>query len=167
VRSAELEELWPGLATSEYSITSPQEPRPNCIGWALGDTTHFWEPGPPTVGYYWPPNAPQDDSLSSWIRIFELHGYRTCDSAEFEQGKEKVAIYLGLDGLPSHVARQKASGLWTSKLGKLEDIQHDTLEALVVMNMVRSRKLWRDPVREKGYCLGERTDHRSHLVSRW
>jgi hypothetical protein len=154
LRSAELEELWPGLATSEYSITSPQEPRPNCIGWALGDTTHFWEPGPPTVGYYWPPNAPQDDSLSSWIRVFELHGYRTCESAESEQGKEKIAIYLGLDGLPSHVARQKASGLWTSKLGKLEDIQHDTLEALVGNEYGSVAQIMERPREGEGVLLG-------------
>jgi hypothetical protein len=154
LRSAELEELWPGLATSEYSITSPQEPRPNCIGWALGDTTHFWEPGPPTVGYYWPPNAPQDDSFSSWIRIFELHGYRTCDSAEFEQGKEKVAIYLGLDGLPSHEARQKACGLWTSKLGKLEDIQHDTHEALVGDEYGSVAQIMERPREGEGVLLG-------------
>jgi hypothetical protein len=41
---------------------------------------------------------------------------------------EKIAIYEGADG-PEHVARQKASGLWTSKMGKGVDIEH-TLEGL-------------------------------------
>lgn len=147
MRSAELEELWPGLRTSDYCITSPQTPRPNCVGWALGDRHNFWEPGPPTRGYYWPPDVPHDDSLASWIRVFELHDYRLSENAELESSKEKIAIYLGLDGLPSHVARQKSIGAWTSKLGKLEDIQHDTLEALegdeygtVVQIMERTRQ---------------------------
>lgn len=118
------------MQTSEYCITSPQSSVPNCIGWAMGDRSQFWEPGPPTRGYYWPPDVPQDDSLDSWIRVFELHGYRACESTALEPSIEKIAIYLGIDGLPSHVARQKATGTWTSKLGKLEDIQHDTLEAL-------------------------------------
>ncbi len=103
---------------------------PNCIGWALGDTAHYWQGGAPTKGYYWPPSIPQDDSLASWVMVFELYGYRVTDSAELEPGVEKVAIYASADGTPNHVARQKASGLWTSKLGKGEDIEHGTLEGL-------------------------------------
>jgi hypothetical protein len=42
----------------------------------------------------------------------------------FEPGYEKVAIYAAPDGTPTHVARQLTSGLWSSKLGQLQDIQH-------------------------------------------
>jgi len=41
---------------------------------------------------------------------------------------EKIAIYATSDG-PEHVARQRASGNWTSKAGKGRDFEHE-LEAL-------------------------------------
>jgi hypothetical protein len=41
----------------------------------------------------------------------------------------KVAIYAS-GGELTHAARQLPDGQWTSKLGDLEDIEHDTLEAL-------------------------------------
>ncbi len=46
-------------------------------------------------------------------------------------------------GLPTHAARQLASGRWTSKLGKAEDIEHDLhdlegdLYGIVVLLMKR------------------------------
>jgi hypothetical protein len=46
-----------------------------------------------------------------------------------EPGFEKVALFS--DGLYyTHAARQLASGKWTSKLGKAEDIEHDTPDDL-------------------------------------
>jgi hypothetical protein len=40
-------------------------------------------------------------------------------------GLEKVALYADANGCPTHVARQLPNGRWTSKLGELEDIEHD------------------------------------------
>ena len=42
---------------------------------------------------------------------------------------EKVAIYA-IGGRTKHMARQLPSGAWTSKLGDLEDIEHESLSAL-------------------------------------
>jgi hypothetical protein len=82
-------------------------------------------------GYYWPPGVPRDDSLDSWAKVFEIHGYRTCTDASLEPDFEKIAIYVKPEtGTPEHVARQKKSGVWISKLGKGADIEHNTLEAL-------------------------------------
>ena len=36
-----------------------------------------------------------------------------------------MAIFVDAVGVPTHAARQLASGLWTSKLGHSEDIEHD------------------------------------------
>lgn len=47
--------------------------------------------------------------------------------ASLEQGFEKVALY-GSGAEYTHAARQLPSGKWTSKLGKAEDIEHDTPE---------------------------------------
>jgi hypothetical protein len=69
-------------------------------------------------------------SLESYVRALELQGYAPCVTAELEAGYEKVAIYAGADGLPTHAARQLSSGRSTSKLGKAEDIEHDALAAL-------------------------------------
>lgn len=44
-------------------------------------------------------------------------------------GFQKVAFFVGANGVPTHAARQLPSGLWTSKLGEWEDIEH-TLHAL-------------------------------------
>jgi len=41
---------------------------------------------------------------------------------------EKVAIYARKDGVPIHATRQLTNGAWTSKLGKIEDIQHEKPE---------------------------------------
>ena len=45
-------------------------------------------------------------------------------------GYEKVCIYVNEDGSPEHVSRQLASGKWTSKIGRFEDIEHSTLAGL-------------------------------------
>ena len=52
-----------------------------------------------------------------------------CEDGNLEPGYEKVAIYA-MDGEPTHAARQLQNGWWTSKLGKYEDIDHDSLEEL-------------------------------------
>ena len=57
-------------------------------------------------------------------------GYHACPGGALEPGFDKVAIYALNDGNPKHVARQLSSGLWTSKLGTMEDIEHD-LDGLV------------------------------------
>jgi hypothetical protein len=41
-----------------------------------------------------------------------------------EEGFDKVAIFANKDRV-THMARQLRSGRWTSKLGPLEDVEHD------------------------------------------
>jgi hypothetical protein len=41
-----LEEISPGLAKSDYRITSPTDADSNCIAWAAGDSGNWWWPGP-------------------------------------------------------------------------------------------------------------------------
>jgi hypothetical protein len=68
--------------------------------------------------------------LENCIQTFSILGYKEETDSSFEPEFEKVALYSDADGLPSHAARQKGDGFWTSKLGEAEDIEHDTLEAL-------------------------------------
>ena len=128
MRDPELETDCPGLIGSPYEVTSPRDRRYNCVAFAVGDTKYFWyDVG--IKGYYWPPGVPSADTLAGWVKIFEIHGYRETDDDSLETEYEKIAIYASPDG-PEHVARQKASGAWTSKMGKGHDIEHATLGCL-------------------------------------
>ena len=62
--------------------------------------------------------------------MLRLNNFAVTDNWELEPGYEKVCIYTSDDGSPEHVARQLSSGTWTSKIGKLEDIEHSTPAAL-------------------------------------
>jgi hypothetical protein len=70
------------------------------------------------------------DRLEDWIRALELNNYVLTNDPDRENGYEKVAIYVTADHSPQHVARQLDSGVWISKMGRLEDITHATLSAL-------------------------------------
>ena len=127
--SANLENLFPGLKSGAYSITSPEEVRYNCVAWANGDTSLWWDhhPGP---GIYWPQRLRRSANVEVYIRIFTDQGYEITTSAGQEEGYEKVAIFSSAEGKFSHVAKMLSSGSWSSKLGALEDIEHSTLEVL-------------------------------------
>lgn len=70
--------------------------------------------------------------MESFVEAYAALGYTVCEdgSREPELGFQKIAIYVDEDGIPTHAARQLPNGEWTSKLGRAEDIQHQTLEAL-------------------------------------
>jgi hypothetical protein len=96
----------------------------------------LWNESPWPVnvpGAFWPiPLDPLDPvSLKEFIKAFEHEGYEVCgENSEFEDGYEKVAIFVDQDGIPTHAARMLPSGIWTSKMGKGEDIDHDTLNVV-------------------------------------
>jgi hypothetical protein len=100
-------------------------------------------------GHYWPPEAPEDDHVDSYRRVFELQGYEVCDSPDVEPGYEKVAVYWGRSG--PHAAKQLPDGKWKSKLGDREDIEHNTLDALetdgVVSAYGKVRYILKRPIR--------------------
>src|ERR1035437_4994263 len=129
MRDLELEEDCPGLMTTPYEIRSAKDPRYNCVSFAVGDLAHYWYDAK-VRGYYWPPGTPSADTLDGWLKVFSDHGYRETEDATLEPEYEKVAIYATPEA-PEHAARQKASGVWTSKMGKGHDIEHPTLVALV------------------------------------
>jgi hypothetical protein len=125
-----LEEDFPNLRESGWEKTSEPATEYNCVAWALYDTGQWWERmGRRIRGYFWPEDIARDDTIESWVRVFELHNYKTCDDRDVEPGFEKIAIYAK-ESEPTHVARQLETGAWTSKLGPDEDITHNTLEAL-------------------------------------
>jgi hypothetical protein len=114
---------FPRLTPGNHRVTSSPTPDYNCIAWAAHDTARWWEPGvfwPVPAGGYGP------DVLEA---AFLALGSEPCPDGGAEAGWEKVALYAA-GPFYTHAARQLPSGAWTSKLGRLEDIEHDTAEAV-------------------------------------
>lgn len=119
-----MQTYFPMLKPSAYKLTSPATIEYNCIAWAAGDTETWWWPDS-FDQYFWPSGIPREETIDAFVNAFEFLGYTICRDANYETGYEKVAIYAKPDGRPTHAARQVASEKWTSKIGQLEDIEHD------------------------------------------
>jgi len=116
-------EPFPRLSADHYRRISPPDVNYNCVAWAAGDTTHWWQPG-----VHWPVQVSRDDyGIDALERAFQSLGYEPCLNESLEPNFEKIALY-GYGFFYTHAARQLASGKWTSKLGKAEDIEHDSPE---------------------------------------
>ncbi len=129
MKKSNLELLFPNLSDGSYAITSPATVDYNCIAWAANDSEACWWPDPQHIGY-WPAGVPRVAALEVFIKAYGTLGYICCCDATLENGFDKVALYVDTNGTPTHAARQLSNGCWTSKLGKLEDIEHQTLEGL-------------------------------------
>jgi len=145
--SEDIEADIPNLAGTGYSEESEATDSYNCIAFAFGDKRNWWWPIK-ARGYYWPPGFDFNNSVETFARLFELHGYTKCDNSAHEHGYEKVAIYTR-DGRVEHAARQLRSGRWASKLGDEQDIEHDNVQDVecasygsVTMFLKRVRKDW-------------------------
>ncbi len=114
-------------SNANWTAESAPDKRYNCIGWAAGDSSQWWQPSG-MGGDYWPPGAPLEVTVEAYRAAFEAEGYMPCPTGDFETGYEKVAIFAvaGID--PSHAARQRPDGQWTSKLGEGVDISHKSPE---------------------------------------
>jgi hypothetical protein len=118
----------PNLSPNQYQITSPETSDYNCIAWGAEEDDRRWDPTNPEQ--YWPDGVPRELTLAAFIQAYQSIGYVPCESVEFEPTFQKVAIYTRDDGQPdggqpTHVARQLPNGKWTSKMGELEDIEHE------------------------------------------
>ena len=108
-------------------ITSLPTGNYNCIAWALEDTTRFYWTGPEAF-FYWESDLPREETIDSFVQLFARYDYEICQNALKERGYTKIALFTK-DDIPTHAARQLPNGLWTSKLGILEDVRH-TLSAI-------------------------------------
>ena len=142
-----LVDLFPGLARGGYIVTSPKNNKQNCIAYAAGDDLRWWWPLPADVPeVYWPAGAAREETVAAFQQAFESLGCAVCDDAQPEPGFEKIALFANEQGVPLHAARQHDNGRYRSKIGELEDIEHDLhdLEGVeygsVVLIMKRSAK---------------------------
>jgi hypothetical protein len=119
------EDLFPKLHSGNYTITSPASRKYNCIAWAMGVTQEWWWPEGDPKDFVWPTNATRARTITAFCEALATVGFGPCTSEEIEAGAEKIALFADPQSRPTHVARQLATGRWASKLGLLEDIEHE------------------------------------------
>jgi len=121
----EIKLQFPEIKAGQFEITSPRTKVYNCIAWAAGDDTRWWWPDQIN---YWPQNAPRKRTTEAFISMFQQLGYAACANADSDPEFEKIAIFTGPSGTPTHAARQESNGKWTSKLGNSNDIRHELIQ---------------------------------------
>jgi len=136
-----LRQEFPSLRLFHYELTSPPTKQYNCIAWAAGKNDKWWWP----VRGYWPGQSRRDETPKAFVEAFARFGYSPCDNDSLESGFEKVAIFVGSNGLVTHMARQLSDGRWTSKLGEGVDIAH-ALEGIAGERYGNVAKILRRPV---------------------
>jgi hypothetical protein len=95
----------------------------NCIAWVLGMSDRWIDPLPP-YGTYWPAELPRDYGISTFRALFTLFGFVACANVDFEEGWEKIAIWIDDADEFAHVAKVIGPGLFSSKIGEYEDVTH-------------------------------------------
>ena len=121
----DLTSWFPKLNARNHRITSREDSGYNCVAWAACDSTRWWD----HLHGYWPDGVTRAGSVDAYVELFRVLGFEVSDGSKLEPGFEKIALYAK-NGEFTHVARLLESGNWTSKLGTLEDIEHNDLESL-------------------------------------
>lgn len=124
------EDDFPFLVSSGYEKTSDDDIRYNCIAWAAGDKNKWWQPEIIEPWDWWPPGAPTTRELTSFIKAYELVGFKRISDPKYNRRYLTVALYQDGNNNATHAAKLLSSGKWSSKLGDWEDITHNTLSAL-------------------------------------
>ena len=117
---------FPKLSSEEFEIVERASERYNCIAYAAGDTSKWWDHN---RNHYWPTPATRSNSIESLKEVFVDLGFEQCHDGRTENGYQKVALY-GERGLWKHAAVQTPNGRWRSKMGQGPVIEHRSPESL-------------------------------------
>ncbi len=123
-----LEVHFPNLKSAKYAVTSPCDPSYNCVAFAFGDTSRWWQRDHVKPNY-WPEGIEEDDTLHSWIKVAATCGFRDTSNSNPDPEQDKIAIYVKGEE-PQHICFRSGNGPWMSKLGEDVDVVHETLHAL-------------------------------------
>lgn len=135
----------PYLTDETFDVTSECNTIYNCFAWAAGNDQKWWCP---SEDGYWPDGVPRELTIGAFVQAYEKLGYKLCSDGSLVPGVEKIAIFghrVEGEEEPTHAALQLENGKWTSKMGPLEDIRHETAEVV------------RGPLYGKILCFMERT----------
>lgn len=108
-RRPDLEIKWPKLSIAGYQVTSPKSEEYNCFAWAVEENDRWWQPIPGEQ-FYWPDGVPQEETLEAYVQAYQTLGYERADNEILETGYQKIAIYVDLNDIPTHAARQLPNG---------------------------------------------------------
>lgn len=127
--------IFENISPKDFACKSDRDGKYNCIAWALGKTNKFWWPlDEPHSNYWWPdglPKAlPDEETVAHFVEAFATEGYRRCRSGRLSRRYEKIVLFVDGNNKPTHAARLLPTGVWTSKLGEDEDIEHKTLRCI-------------------------------------
>lgn len=114
---------FPNTKTDPVTITSPITNDYNCIAWAFGCSDRWFWPDAEGL-FFWPTEIVRECTKEAFINLYQLIGYEVCLDGNYEEGKEKIVIYLNSLEEPTHAARQIGLDIWTSKLGAQNDVSH-------------------------------------------
>ena len=87
----DVEADFPALKSRDYEL-SDQDFNFNCLAYALGDQTNWWEP-PRGSGRYWPAGFPADVTIQTAESIIRTHGFTAELDAAIEPDTDAIAIY--------------------------------------------------------------------------
>lgn len=119
----------PGLTAGNYTITSPFTPNYNCVSHAVHEANiSLW----PDDDNSWPVTVARVETVAAFVEMFRQIGFVEIPitATSPAAGYEKIAIFAVESDHPTHVARQRDTGRWTSKLGTMVDIDHADLGCL-------------------------------------
>ena len=123
---SDVEYDFPRLVGKEYEL-SPEDFNFNCLAFALGDHSNWWEP-PRGPGQYWPPGFPDDTTVATVEAIIRIHGFTVEILATQIPETDAIAIYA-TGNQWRHFAKF-SNGVWSSKLGDGNDIIGNSLQDL-------------------------------------
>lgn len=118
---------FPGLKNDRnFKITSPEDPKYNCIAWAaIKNNVWLWPTNGNLDALIWPKSIPRNTEVLSFKLLFESYGYELCTEWKYEHHFQKVGFYVDKKNQITHGTRQTINGHWTSKLGSGWDIEHN------------------------------------------
>ena len=117
---------FPNLRNEGFTVVDPPSDLYNCIAYAAGDTSRWWDHTPRR---YWPPHATRSARIESLQEVFAGLGFAECDDGRLEAGYQKVALYED-DVEYQHASIQMPNGAWRSKMGPGPVIEHRDPESL-------------------------------------
>ena len=118
--------LFPNLRNEGFTVVDPPSGLYNCIAYAAGDTSQWWDHTPRR---YWPSYATRSERIESLQEVFVGLGFEECDDGTIQSGYQKIVLYED-QGAWEHASIQMPNGAWRSKMGEGPVIEHLNPESL-------------------------------------
>ena len=119
MEKSKIESWFSNIVGKDFKIIDNPKGDFNCVSFTLGIyDSWMW-----TNEKSWPyQKIPRDSGINGFRKLYELYGYVDCDTSDFEEGYDKIALY-SKNGKATHACKQ-FSDMWRSKLGPSVIIEH-------------------------------------------